>query len=86
MVYEVTLIPTLDQRGFSVRRRIPTPIESDGPRFDAGFPAHLIVECQVIMEPKAIKNMHAVQQRCSQAFPLCLRASVRTKMIDRIRL
>ncbi len=63
-VYEVVLAKELRERGLTVERQIPIPIEYGGFRFDEGFRADIVVEGKVILELKsieAINNAHKKQ-------------------------
>ena len=63
-VYEAILAKELRERGLTVERQIPIPIEYGGFRFDEGFRADIVVEGKVILELKsieAINNAHKKQ-------------------------
>ena len=63
-VYEVVLAHVLRQRGLTVERQVPVPIEYCGIRFDEGFRADIIIENKVILELKsvqAVSNIHKKQ-------------------------
>ena len=63
-VYEAVLAKELRERGLTVERQIPIPIEYGGFRFDEGFRADIVVEGKVILELKsieAINNAHKKQ-------------------------
>ena len=59
-VYEVVLAKLLEQRGLSVERQKPIPIQYAGLRFDEGFRADLIVEGSLLIELKSVENLAAV--------------------------
>ena len=46
-VYEVILADQLRDRGLSIDRQVPVPIQFHGIRFDEGFRADIIVENMV---------------------------------------
>ena len=62
-VYEVTLDRKLEERGLSLQRQVPIPIEYDGQKFDEGFRADLIVEGKVIVELKAVEKVHPAHKK-----------------------
>ena len=59
-VYEVVLAKLLEQRGLSVERQKPIPIQYAGIRFDEGFRADLIVEGSLLIELKSVENLAAL--------------------------
>ena len=63
-VYEIVLAHELKEKGLSVKRQVPMPIEYHGIRFDEGFRADLIIEEKVMVELKsveAVTNAHKKQ-------------------------
>lgn len=56
-VYEVALAYELRQRGLTVERQVPIPIQFRGIRFDEGFKADLLVEDRVIVELKSAERV-----------------------------
>ena len=59
-VYEVVLAKMLEQRGLTVERQKPIPINYAGLKFDEGFRADLIVEESLLIELKSVENLAAV--------------------------
>ncbi len=62
-VYEVALAHEIGKRGLSVERQVPIPVAYDGLRFDEGFRADLIVAGLVILELKAVEQVHPVHKK-----------------------
>ena len=57
-VYEVILAKMLQDRGLSVERQKPIPVEFAGVRFDEGFRADLLVENAILVaELKSVENL-----------------------------
>jgi GxxExxY protein len=62
-VYEVVLAKKLEQRGLSVQRQVPVPIEHEGLKFEEGFRADLIVDQKVIIELKSVETFHPAHKK-----------------------
>jgi GxxExxY protein len=62
-VYEVILQHELQKRGFTVIRQQPLPIVYEGPHFEEGFRADLIVEDSVILEIKSVEKLSPVHYK-----------------------
>jgi GxxExxY protein len=62
-VYEAVLARELTLRGLKVERQKPVPIEYEELHFDEGFRADIIVEGKVILELKAVEQLHRVYYR-----------------------
>ena len=62
-VYEAVLARELTLRGLKVERQVSVSIEYEGLLFDEGFRADIIVEGKVILELKAIEQLHRVHYR-----------------------
>ena len=62
-VYEVALAREIGQRGLKAQRQVPIPIVYDSLRFDEGFRADLVVEELVILELKAVEQVHPVHKK-----------------------
>jgi GxxExxY protein len=54
-VYEVVLARELRDRGLTVERQVPVPIQYKDIRFDEGFRADIIVANKVIVELKSVE-------------------------------
>jgi GxxExxY protein len=67
-VYEVSLAHELTQRGFKVRRQVGLPVVYDGIRFEAGFVADLVVNDLIIIEVKAVEQLHKVFERQTRTY------------------
>jgi GxxExxY protein len=59
-VYETVMAHDLEKRGLAVRRQVIVPVLYDGLVMDEGFRADLIVEDLVIVELKAVEQIHPV--------------------------
>jgi GxxExxY protein len=59
-VYEVCLAYELTQRGLKVLEQVKVPIIYDGVTLDADLRIDLLVEDQIIVEVKAVEQMHPV--------------------------
>ncbi len=57
-VYETCLAHELTVRGLRVERQVVLPINYEGVTLDAGFRLDLLVEEQVVVEAKAVEQMH----------------------------
>jgi GxxExxY protein len=62
-VYEVVLAHELRQRGLSVVRQVPIPIEYESIQFEEGFRADILVEDKVIVELKSIEQVAPVHKK-----------------------
>lgn len=63
-VYETVLAGRLSNRGLTVARQVPVPIEFDGHRFEVAFRVDILVENSVVLEIKAVETIskaHAKQ-------------------------
>ena len=59
-VYEVVLEKMLRERGLSVERQKPVPIQYAGLTFDEGFRADLVVEGCLVVELKSVEKLAPV--------------------------
>ena len=57
LVYEVLMTHELQDRGLTIKRQVPVPIEYKGIKFDEGFRADIIVDNKVILELKSVENV-----------------------------
>jgi len=62
-VYEVSLVHELRKRGLAVERQKVIAITYDSITFDEGFRADVIVEDKVILELKAVEEIHRVHKK-----------------------
>ena len=62
-VYEIILAHELRQRGLTVERQVPVPIEYCGHKFDEGFRADLLVENKVIVELKCVGRLNEAHRK-----------------------
>jgi GxxExxY protein len=60
--YEACLFYELQKRGLFVERQVSVPITYDGKLIDDGFRADLLVEHMVVVELKAVQEMHPVYE------------------------
>jgi GxxExxY protein len=67
-VYEAVLAYELQQRGLTVQRQVPVPIEYMGHRFDEGFRADIIVNNLVIVELKSVSELTAAHRKQIQTY------------------
>jgi GxxExxY protein len=58
--YEVCLAHELVQMGFTVRTQVPLPLVYRDIRLDAGYRLDIWVEGKVIVEAKALEELHPV--------------------------
>jgi len=58
--YETCLVHELIKAGFHVQRQKKLPIEYDGVLLDAGYRVDLIIDYEVIIEIKAVENLHDI--------------------------
>ena len=59
-VYEVCFAHVLRKNGFSVQRQLAIPIHFDGMEFNEGLRLDILVNDLVIIELKALDNVHPV--------------------------
>jgi GxxExxY protein len=62
-VYEVILADSLSERGLSVERQKPIPINFNGRVFNEGFKADLLIEGTLLVELKSCERLAAVHGR-----------------------
>jgi GxxExxY protein len=62
-VYEVILSKSLTQRGLTVERQKPIPIEWEGCQFNEGFRADLVVNNKIIIELKSVEKVPPVSAK-----------------------
>jgi iron complex transport system substrate-binding protein len=62
-VYEALLCREMEQRGFTVRRQMPVPLEVDGLRFEEAFRIDLLVDQRVIVELKSAERLSPVHTK-----------------------
>ncbi|GAB4346246.1 MAG: hypothetical protein Kow0089_23580 [Desulfobulbaceae bacterium] len=62
-VYEAILAKILEQRGLSIDRQKPVPIQYQGVSLDEGFRLDLLVDGQLIVELKSVENIHPVHPK-----------------------
>ena len=72
-VYELALAHELAQRGLSVERQVPIPIEYQGVVLGEGFRADLIVEGprvsgRVLLELKSVEHLTALHRKQIQTY------------------
>lgn len=68
-VYEVVLAKMLKQRGLSVERQKPVPIHYQGVSLDEGFRLDLLVDGQLIVELRSVKNIRPVHPKQLLTYP-----------------
>jgi GxxExxY protein len=61
-VYEACLAYELEKLGYAVDRQQPVPVIYESVRIDCGFRADLLVEQQVLVECKARKDLHPIDE------------------------
>lgn len=61
-VYEICMVHELTKNGFGVLRQVDIPVVYDGIVFKEGLRLDLLVNDLVIVELKAVENMHPVWQ------------------------
>ena len=69
-VYEVVLARELQDRGMTVERQVPVPIQYRDVRFDEGFRADLVVADKVILELKSVERVTAAHKKQVQTLSL----------------
>ena len=62
-VYEAILATLLEDRGLSVKRQVPVPIQFRGVRLDEGFRCDLLVEETLIVELKSVETLAPVHAK-----------------------
>jgi GxxExxY protein len=62
-VYEVCLAHDLKKRGLQVERQKAVAVEYDSITFEEGFRADLIVDGKVVLELKAVEELHRVHKK-----------------------
>lgn len=62
-VYEVVLARMLEERGLSVRRQVPVPIQLMGLTFEEGFRADLLVDDLLVVELKSVEALAPVHAK-----------------------
>jgi GxxExxY protein len=62
-VYEHCLAYELTLRGFHVRRQVPVPVVYEGMELDAGYRMDLLVNELVIVECKAVRELHPIDRQ-----------------------
>ena len=67
-VYEVVLSHELHDRGLTVERQVPVPIQYKDIRFDEGFRADIIVAGKVILELKSVERVTAAHKKQVQTY------------------
>lgn len=67
-VYELALAHELTQRGLSVDRQVPIPINYCGVQLGEGFRADLIVERKVLLELKSVEHLTALHRKQIQTY------------------
>lgn len=61
-LYEICLAHELEKRGLACDRQVELPIEYDGLHFDSGLRLDLLVEDTVVVELKAVEQVHPVHK------------------------
>ena len=67
-LYELTLAYELAQRGLSVERQVPIPIEYQGVPLGEGFRADLSVDGKVLLEPKSVEHLTPLHRKQIQTY------------------
>ena len=62
-VYEAVLAKLLQDRGLSVARQLPVPIEFEGIFLDEGFRADLVIEGRFVIELKSVETLAPVHPK-----------------------
>ena len=62
-VYEVCLAHELKKRGLQVERQKPVSVQYDSITFEEGFRADMIVEGKVVLELKAVEELHPIHKK-----------------------
>lgn len=83
-VYTGCLAHELRGRGFRVDREVPVPISYGGVMLDEGFKIDLLVEQLVIVQLKAVQEMHPVFRPMSHVRPPRRQAARLFKQLQRL--
>ncbi|MCD6584586.1 MAG: GxxExxY protein [Desulfobacteraceae bacterium] len=67
-VYEIVLARELKDRGLTVDRQVPVPIQYKDIRFDVAFRADIIVAGKVILELKSVERVTAAHKKQVQTY------------------
>jgi GxxExxY protein len=67
-VYEVVLAYELAQRGLSVKRQLPIPINYRNMTFDEAFRADIVVDGKVIVELKSVEHISEAHKKQVQTY------------------
>jgi GxxExxY protein len=67
-VYEVVLGRELEDRGLTVERQVPVPIQYKGIQFDHGFRADVVVNGKVILELKSVDKVTMAHKKQVQTY------------------
>lgn len=62
-VYEIILANRLKEKGLSVERQVPIPIEYEGIKFNEGFKADIVIDNKVILELKSVESVTKVHKK-----------------------
>ena len=62
-VYEAALAYELEKRGFKVLRQHPVPVIFEEVHLECGFRADLLVQDLVVVELKAVEQVHPVHKK-----------------------
>ena len=62
-VYEAAMAHELEKRGFKVLRQHPVPVIFEEVHLECGFRADLIVQDLVVVELKAVEQVHPVHKK-----------------------
>lgn len=60
--YQTCLLFELHRRGIQVVKEVEMPVVYEGVRIDVGYKVDLLVENQVVMEIKAVDEIHPVHE------------------------
>jgi GxxExxY protein len=61
-VYEAYLCVELAKRSIRYERQVPIPVIYDGEKIDAGLRLDLLIDCQLIVELKAVDRLLPIHQ------------------------
>jgi GxxExxY protein len=67
-VYEIVLARELKERGLTVERQVPVPIQYTDIRFNEGFRADIIIAGKVILELKSVERVTAAHKKQVQTY------------------
>jgi GxxExxY protein len=62
-VYEVCLVHELKKRGLQVERQKAVAVHYDSITFEEGFRADAVIEDKVVLELKAVEELHPVHKK-----------------------